>query len=100
MGMYPVCPGSDEYVLGTPLFERITLSLENGKKFEILGKDNSTENLYVKSAKFNEKNYTKTYLNHFDIMKGGKFEFQMSDKPNKKWGIGKKDAPYSMSNKK
>jgi len=97
MGMYPVCPGSDEYVLGAPIFDKITLSLENGKKFEIIGNNNSKENFYVQSAKFNGKKYTKTFLNHFDIMKGGDFEFQMSDKPNKKWGTGKTDAPYSMS---
>lgn len=97
LGMYPVCPGTGEYVLGSPLFEKATLHLENGRKFSITAKDNGPENVYVKSAQLNRKNYTKTYVRHDDIMKGGRLSFQMSDAPNKKRGAQAKDAPYSMS---
>jgi predicted alpha-1,2-mannosidase len=97
LGMYPVCPGTPEYVMGSPLFDKAILHLENGKTFTITAKDNGPENVYVKSAKFNRKNYTKTYLNHHAIMKGGKLSYVMSDTPNKKRGTKPADAPYSMS---
>lgn len=98
MGMYSVAPGTNQYVLGAPLFKKITLKLENGKTFVINAANNSAENLYVQKAKLNGKTYTKTYLNHADIMNGGTFNLIMSSEPNKQKGITVNDFPYSMSN--
>lgn len=99
MGMYPVCPGTSEYVQGSPLFEKITLHLENGKKFVITAKNNSKENVYIQSAKLNRRKYSRTYLRHQDIMKGGHIEYVMGSRPNEKRGTTLEDAPYSMTMK-
>lgn len=98
MGMYSVAPGTNQYVLGAPLFKKITLKLENGKTFVINAKNNSAENLYVQKAKLNGKTYTKNYLNHTDITNGGIFDLKMSSEPNKNKGIDASDFPYSMTN--
>lgn len=98
MGMYSVAPGTNQYVLGAPLFKKIALKLENGKTFVINAGNNSAENLYVQKAKLNGKKYTKTYLNHADIINGGTFDLIMSSEPNKQKGITINDFPYSMSN--
>ena len=98
MGMYSVAPGTNQYVLGAPLFKKITLKLENSKTFVINAPNNSAENLYVQKAKLNGKTYTKNYLNHTDITNGGIFDLKMSSEPNKQKGITVNDFPYSMSN--
>jgi predicted alpha-1,2-mannosidase len=98
MGMYSVAPGTNQYVLGAPLFKKITLKLENGKTFVINAVNNSAENLYVQKAKLNGKTHTKTYLNHSDITNGGTFNLTMSSEPNKSKGVNESDAPYSMTN--
>lgn len=100
IGFYPVCPGTDQYVLGSPLFNKITLSLENGKKFVIDAKNNNDKNVYIKETKLNGKNYSKNYITHGEIMNGGKLIFKMSDTPNEKRGIEEKDFPYSYSSEK
>lgn len=97
MGMYPVASGTSQYVLGAPLFKKISLQLENGKTFTINAPANSKENLYVADTKLNGKEYSKTYLIHSEILKGGTFDFTMSKTPNKQRGIHKEDFPYSMS---
>ena len=98
MGMYSVAPGTNQYVLGAPLFKKITLKLENGKTFVINAENNSAENLYVQKAKLNGKTHTKTYLNHSDITNGGTFNLRMSSEPNKSKGVNASDIPYSMTN--
>jgi predicted alpha-1,2-mannosidase len=98
IGMYSVAPGTNQYVLGAPLFKKITINLENGEKFIISAPANSKENLYVNKAKLNNKDYTKNYLNHSDIIKGGTFDLQMSSEPNKYKGTSLTDYPYSMTN--
>lgn len=97
MGMYPVTPSVGQYVLGSPIFKKITLLLENGKKFEIIANENSKINIYIKNAKLNKKNYTKNYLQHADIINGGKIELLMGPEPNFKRGINPSDFPYSFS---
>lgn len=99
-GFYPVCPGTDQYVLGSPLFNKITFHLENGKTFVVNGKNNSAENVYIKNAALNGKNYTKNFIRQDDIMNGGTLNFEMSDMPNYKRGINPADFPYSFSNQK
>lgn len=101
MGFYPVCPGNGEYVLGTPLFDEMTINLENGKKFVIRGKKSevgSEKSFYVQSTKLNGKASNKSYLLHTDVMKGGLLEFTLGTQPSKGWGISSNDLPHSKIN--
>lgn len=93
LGFYPVCPGSEQYTIGSPLFESAIINLENGKKFIIRRTNNSGCNIYIKSAKLNGKAYNKAFINHRDIMKGGELEFVMDSVPNKKWASSSKSLP-------
>ncbi len=97
LGFYPVCPATDQYVLGAPLFTKTTLTLNNGKQFIITAKDNNDNNRYVQSASLNGKAYTHNWLSQTDIQNGGTFNLIMSDKPNKAKGTDAKDYPYSFS---
>lgn len=97
LGFYPVCPGSNQYVLGTPYFKDIKLHLQNGKTLEVSAPGNSTENKYVRSLKVNGVEYTKNYVTHSMLFDGGKLLFDMDNKPNKQRGITDSDAPYSFS---
>ena len=98
MGFYPVCLGSDEYVIGAPYLPYMKLTLDNGKTLEIKAKGVSDENRYIKSITLNGKPYSKTYLKHSDLTEGGTLEFVMSSKPNKRRGIALTDKPYSLTN--
>ena len=98
MGFYPVCPGTDQYVLGAPYVPYMKLTLDNGKTLEIKAEGVSDTNRYVKSVLLNGKPYTKTYITHDDLMAGGTLEFVMSSKPNKKRGLAASDKPYSLTN--
>ena len=98
LGFYPVCPASDEYVMGAPLFKKATIHLENGKKFTIEAPDNSAENIYVNSLKLNRKPYTRNFITHSELMKGGRIEAKMTAEPNTKRGTKAEDRPYSLSN--
>lgn len=98
MGMYTVCPGTDEYVIGSPLFKSVTMNLENGNKVTIDTKNNIKGNRYIKSLMLNGKDYTKNYFTHDDLMKGAKIKFEMSSEPNKNRGLKASDLPYSFSN--
>ncbi|MET0299946.1 MAG: GH92 family glycosyl hydrolase [Flavitalea sp.] len=97
MGFYPVCPGTTQYVLGTPLFKKITVSLENGKKLEIEAPTNSEANKYVNQVKLNGVVNEKNWVDHFDLLKGGKLQFDMKAQPNKTRGTTQKAFPYSYS---
>ena len=98
LGFYPVCPASDEYVMGTPLFKSAVIHLENGKKFTINAPENSAENFYIDNMKLNGKRYTHSFIKHQDIMRGGKMDISMSSKPNTQRATAKEDRPYSFSN--
>ena len=100
MGFYPVCPASDQYVLGAPLFNKITLNLENGKKVIINSKDNTNNNRYIKTMLYNGKQYDYNWVSHLAMLKGATINIQMQDKPNKQRGIKPIDYPYSLSNDK
>lgn len=97
LGFYPVCPGSNQYVLGAPYFPKATITLENGKKIEIVAPKTSDENRYIRKMSYNGKNYTKNYLDHFELLKGARLLFDMSDQPMKERGIKDSDFPYSFS---
>ena len=97
LGFYPVCPGSNEYVVGAPLFKKATIHLENGKDVTIEAPLNSEENLYIKEMKLNGKSYTHNYFSHEDLVNGAKIQIEMSNLPNENRGIAAEDAPYSFS---
>ncbi len=97
LGFYPVAPGTTQYVLGAPLFKMATLHFENGNSLVINAPDNSEKNIYIESMTFNGKNYTKNYLDHNDLFKGGVIDYKMGDKPNYTRGINPEDMPYSFS---
>ena len=97
LGFYPVCPGTDQYILGSPLFKSVTLNLENGKKVVINANNNDTANRYISTMKVNGKNYTRNYLTHEDLLRGMTINCTMSATPNKTRGTEEKDAPYSFS---
>ena len=97
LGFYPVCPGTEEYAIGAPLFKSVRINLPSGKKIEIEAKDNSRENVYVKSLSLNGKEYSKTYFNHSDLAAGAKIRFTMSSEPDKTRSTSAEDRPYSLS---
>jgi predicted alpha-1,2-mannosidase len=97
MGFYPVCPGTDQYVLGTPLFKKLTVFLENGKQLVVNAAANSSQHRYVQNLQFNGKTWDKNWLNHFELQKGGVLNFGMSTQPNKQRGISVSSYPYSLS---
>jgi len=97
MGFYPVCPGTDQYVLGAPYLPYLKLSLPSGKTFEIKAPGVGDKKRYVKSVRLNGKPYTKMYITHNDITQGGVLEFVMSTSPNKNRGQAKADKPYSLT---
>lgn len=100
LGFYPVCPGTDQYVLGAPLFKNATVHFENGKTLEIKAPQNSRTNIYIKDMKVNGAEYSKNYLTHSLLQNGGVIDCVMSDAPNTERGIGMADAPYSFSREK
>lgn len=98
LGFYPVCPGTDEYILGSPLFRKVTLQLDNGNEVEILADNNNKIKRYIRSMHVNGKPYTKNYLKHETLLNGAVINISMSDSPNKNRGIEYEDLPYSFSN--
>lgn len=100
LGFYPVCPGTDEYVIGAPLFKKATLHFENGNNLVIDAQNNSKENLYIESLRVNGQESPRNYLKHADLLQGGTIEFKMGSHPNLNRGINDDDAPYSFSKMK
>jgi predicted alpha-1,2-mannosidase len=100
MGFYPVTPATDQYVLGAPLFKKVTLELENGKKVVINSANNSAENKYVNSMLYNGKPYSRNWLSHKELMQGATLNFNMAATPNKTRGTKPVDFPYSLSTDK
>jgi len=98
MGFYPVCPGTDEYILGSPLFKKITVNLENGKQIVIQADNNGKANRYVNSVNLNNSSLRKNYITHQSLLDGAVINFDMSEKPNKTRGINDEDFPYSFTN--
>ena len=97
LGFYPVCPGTDQYVLGAPLFKKATVRFENGNTLVIDAPANSDTNRYIESMEWQGGNYTKNYLRHADLQKGGVMKVKMSSKPNCTRGTRPDDMPYSYS---
>jgi predicted alpha-1,2-mannosidase len=97
LGFYPVTPGVDQYVIGSPLFKKATIHLENGNTFNINSDDNSESNLYIQSATLNGASYNNTFLNFDAIQNGGELQFKLGNTPNKNWGAKPNNVPYSLS---
>ncbi|WP_179413261.1 GH92 family glycosyl hydrolase [Mucilaginibacter sp. E4BP6] len=100
MGFYPVCPVSTQYVLGAPLFKKITVNLENGKKLIVNSPKNSEDNKYVNGMTYNGKPYDLNWVGHLALMQGAVINMDMTAQPNKQRGIKAADVPYSLSNEK
>lgn len=97
LGFYPVAPGSNEYVIGSPCVKNATINLENGKQFKIEIENYSEQNIYIKEVYLNNKKLERTFLKHEEIISGGNLKFIMSSSPNKKWGSDESFYPYSLS---
>lgn len=97
LGIYSVCPGTDEYVLGSPKFRKATITMEDGKKFVIEAKGNSKDNVYIQNATLNGKRHTRNYIHYSDIVNGSVLELQMGNQPEKTRGTAKEDRPFSLS---
>ena len=97
LGYYPVCPGTDQYIMGAPLFKKAIVHLENGKDVVINAPENSDKNIYIDQMSVNGANYTKNYLSHSELMKGSVIDIKMSATPNKQRGVNEADMPYSFS---
>jgi predicted alpha-1,2-mannosidase len=100
LGFYPVTPGTDEYVFGSPLFKKAQLKFENGKTLVIKAADNSRDNFYIHDIKLNGKSLTRNYIKHDELQSGGKLIFEMQDAPDKDRGTKEDAFPFSMSNPK
>jgi predicted alpha-1,2-mannosidase len=95
LGFYPANPTNGQYVFGSPVFHEATLHLPGGKVFRMLVKNNSAENKYIQNITLNGKQYSRSYLHHSDLMKGGLLVMEMGSAPSAAWGVGKRDRPYS-----
>ncbi|MBI1807613.1 MAG: glycoside hydrolase family 92 protein [Ignavibacteria bacterium] len=99
LGFYPVCPGTNQYVIGSPCVREAKLALQNNKTFVVKAMNLSGKNIYIQSVTLNGKQLNKTYIMHNEIVDGGELVFTMGNKPNKEWGVAQDDKPYSISNK-
>ena len=97
LGFYPVCPATDQYILGTPLFKKVEVSLPNGKALTISAPDNGKDKFYVADLKVNGRRYTRTYFDHDLLKNGADIRYRMSDVPSRDRSISADDRPYSFS---
>ena len=96
MGFYPVCPGMPYYVIGSPMFEEVSIRVENNKLFTIRTINNSDKNIYIQSARLNGKPFDRSYIWHSEIVKGGELVFVMGGQPNKTWATGAESTPPAI----
>lgn len=96
LGFYPITPGLPMYVIGSPTFEKASLKLGGGKTFDIICHNYSPKNKYIQSAKLNGTDWNKSWFTHEDLMRGGRLEFVMGDRPNKQWASDKGSVPPSF----
>ena len=97
MGFYPVDPSSPDYILGSPIFDRVTVHMGNGKDLKIVALNNSPTSLYIQSATLNGKPWNRPWFSHTDIVNGGELVLKMGPQPNKSWGSAPESAPPSMT---
>jgi predicted alpha-1,2-mannosidase len=97
IGIYPVCPGSPVYEIGSPIFARSTVRLGNGKLFTIVADHVSARNKYIQSAQLNGNALDRAWFAHKEMANGGTLTLEMGAKPNLQWGSRPEDAPPSMT---
>ncbi len=97
LGFYSVCPGTDQYVIGSPVFSKTTITLEDGKKFIIEAKNNNKDNVYIQSATLNGETYNHNWLRYSDIVNGGVLNFDMGNMPALTRGLAEDDKPFSLT---
>jgi putative alpha-1,2-mannosidase len=88
MGFYPVTPGREEYTIGSPVFSKILIHLDNGKTFSLIAHHSSVINKYIQSATLNGKKLDRPWFSYQDLVSGGRLELEMGPQPNKMWGRG------------
>lgn len=96
LGFYPLNPANGNYVFGSPLFNEANIKLAGGKSIRMVAHNNSEKNIYIQRVTLNGKSYTKSYITHADLLKGGLLVFEMGSKPNLNWGKLQQDRPYSV----
>ena len=97
MGFYPVDPASPNYILGSPIFDQVTIHMGHGHDLTIIAKNNSALNAYIQSATLNGKAWNKPWFSHQDIADGGVLVLTMGSQPNRSWGSAPDSGPPSMS---
>ena len=97
LGFYSMCPGSAEYTIGSPLFDKVVLHLDNNNQMVIKSKDNNTSNRYIENIEINGEKWSNNYIPISIIKNGGEIVYYMTDKPNKIRGVEDKNRPYSFS---
>ena len=97
LGIYAVCPGTDEYVIGSPIFSKATITMENGNKFVIEAEGNSQSNVYIKSAMLNGKPLNRNYITYSELNAGGCMKFEMNSEPCTTRCTTRDAAPFSLS---
>ena len=98
LGFYPVAPATNQYVLGSPLFNEVTLRLQNGNTFKITADSNAISSPYIQSATLNGMEYHNTFLTSKAVQDGGTLHFKMGTEPNKDWATTTSARPFSLSN--
>ncbi|MCP3996031.1 MAG: glycoside hydrolase family 92 protein [bacterium] len=97
LGFYPVAPGSNQYVLGSPAVKRAEIDLGGGRSFVVVAENQAPDHVYVSEVRLDGERLERTYITHEEIVGGGELRFVMSDRPNREWGTGPEARPYSMS---
>lgn len=96
LGFYQLAPAGGDYIFGSPLMNEAKINVGGGKTFNIIAKNNGKDNKYIQSVKLNGQPYTKSYINHKDLIAGGTLEFEMGSEPSKTFGVDKADRPVSV----
>lgn len=96
LGFYQVNPSNGVFVFGSPLFDKASVNVGNGKRFEVIAKNNSPKNIYIQSVMLNGKPYENAWISYQDIMKGGTLTFTMGDQPNKSFGAASQNRPKTL----
>ena len=97
LGFYPVAPGSNQYVLGSPAVRRAEIDLGNGSRFVIVAENQAPDHVYVREVRLDGVRLERNFITHEEVVRGGELRFVMSDQPNRQWGTGPEATPYSMS---
>ncbi|MCG8306403.1 MAG: GH92 family glycosyl hydrolase [Cytophagales bacterium] len=97
MGFYPVTPGQTQYAIGSPVLEEVSIMLPGDKNFTVSTVNNSSANRYIQSATLNGEEFNRSWIDHHEIMQGGKLTFVMGPEPNKNRAVRAGSIPYSMT---